>query len=97
MTEPKNPMSIQAFLADNPSWTLVDDSLRRTFSFKDFRAALGWVVQVGCLAEAADHHPDLDIRWNRVTVVLSTHSAGGINQKDLVLASQINHIGTPSV
>ena len=58
----------------------------------DFAAALGYVNAVGELAEAADHHPDIDIRWNSVTLRLSTHSAGGLTRKDLDLAAAIDRL-----
>jgi 4a-hydroxytetrahydrobiopterin dehydratase len=61
---------------------------------KDFAAALAWVNQVGALAEASNHHPDIAISWNRVTLTLSTHSAGGLTQFDLDLAAQIDGLGS---
>ena len=66
--------------------------IRRTFVFDDFAAAVGFVVRVGFLAEAADHHPDIDIRWNKVTLVLSTHSEGALTAKDTALAAQIDEL-----
>ena len=60
---------------------------------KGFAGALAFVNQVGELAEAADHHPDIDIRWDTVTLRLSTHSAGGLTENDLALAGQIDAIG----
>ncbi len=53
---------------------------------------MGFVVSVGLLAEKANHHPDIDIRWNKVTLVLSTHSAGGITEKDIALAREIEKL-----
>ena len=58
----------------------------------DFVAALAYVNSVGALAEAANHHPDIDIRWNTVTLRLTTHSAGGLTAKDLDLAAQIDTV-----
>jgi 4a-hydroxytetrahydrobiopterin dehydratase len=55
-----------------------------------FAGALGYVNEVGALAEAANHHPDIDIRWDTVTLRLTTHSAGGLTEKDLALAAQID-------
>lgn len=57
-----------------------------------FKQALEWVNQVGELAEGANHHPDIDIRWNTVTLHLSTHSAGGITEADLALAARIDDL-----
>ena len=64
--------------------------MTRTFAHEDFQAAVAFVVRVGFLAEAADHHPDIDIRWNKVTLVLSTHSEGALTEKDTALAAQID-------
>ena len=71
-------------------WQRTDDVLVRTVRREDFAQALAAVNAIGALAEAADHHPDIDIRWNTVTLRLSTHSAGGITDLDLTLAAQID-------
>ncbi|MGB7548988.1 MAG: 4a-hydroxytetrahydrobiopterin dehydratase [Terracidiphilus sp.] len=70
-----------------PAWRVESGELARTFTFKDFLAALGFVNQVATLAEAAGHHPDIDIRYNRVRLALMTHDAGGLTAKDFSLAS----------
>lgn len=54
----------------------------KTKTFKDFREAMAWVNQVAALSERLDHHPDIQIRWNRVTLRLTTHDAGGLTSKD---------------
>ena len=74
-----------------PSWKGKDrrSAIQRTFTLPDFRCALGFVGFVGELAEAHDHHPDIDVRYNKVTLTLSTHSAGGLTPKDFELASLI--------
>ena len=64
-------------------------AIQKTFRFGSFRAALAFVAFVGELAEAADHHPDIDIRYDRVTLTLSTHSAGGLTALDFDLAERI--------
>jgi 4a-hydroxytetrahydrobiopterin dehydratase len=71
-----------------PEWKIVSGELVRTFQFKDFRAALGFVNHVGELAEEAGHHPDIDIRYNRVRLGLITHDAGGLTEKDFDLATR---------
>ncbi len=76
-------------LGDLPGWQKVDSSITRTFVFKDFAGAMGFVTQVAILAEKAFHHPDIDIRWNKVTLTLSTHDEGGLTEKDFDLASQL--------
>ena len=77
-----------ACLASVPEWEIVNGELVRTFQFKDFRAALGFVNRVGDLAEEAGHHPDIDIRYNRVRLALVTHDAGGLTSKDFDLAAR---------
>ena len=72
------------------AWKRNGNEINRTFIFKDFVHAMGFVQSVALLAEKADHHPDIDIRWNKVTLVLSTHSEGGLTEKDFSLAAQIN-------
>ena len=79
--------AIETFLNDNPVWKLDGDAMTAEFKFKDFSEAMGFVTRVGLAAEKADHHPDIDIRWNKVVLVLSTHSEGGITKKDLDLGA----------
>lgn len=74
------------------SWQVERGELVRTFSFPDFRASLAFVYQVGELAESASHHPDIDIRYNRVRLALVTHDAGGLTAKDFDLARKINGV-----
>ncbi|MGA3080369.1 MAG: 4a-hydroxytetrahydrobiopterin dehydratase [Terracidiphilus sp.] len=74
-------------LATLPGWRIEGGELTRTFEFKDFIAALAFVNQVGEQAEQASHHPDIDIRYNRVRLSLMTHDAGGLTAKDFDLAA----------
>ena len=78
------------FERHHSSWTRSGDSISRTFVFGDFNDAMGFVTRVAIASEVADHHPDIDIRWNKVTIVLSTHSEGALTSKDLALASQFD-------
>lgn len=75
------------------SWVREGDQIVRTYQAGDFAGALRFVNAVGQLAEAANHHPDIDIRWNKVTLRLSTHSEGGITAADLDLAAKIDALG----
>lgn len=77
----------QSRLGKLPGWQIEKGELVRTFQFKDFRAALGFVNKVGEAAEAAGHHPDIDIRYNKVRLSLVTHDAGGLTQNDFDLAA----------
>jgi len=78
------------FLEDHPDWTLDGEVLRRTFRFADFAAAMGFVAKVALRAEVANHHPDIDIRWNKVTLALTTHEAGALTVRDTALAAEID-------
>jgi 4a-hydroxytetrahydrobiopterin dehydratase len=71
-------------------WKREGDELEKTVTLKDFAAALAYVNEVGALAEAHNHHPDIAISWNKVTLHLSTHSAGGLTQLDLDLARAVD-------
>ncbi|HEX7460436.1 MAG TPA: 4a-hydroxytetrahydrobiopterin dehydratase [Acidimicrobiales bacterium] len=75
---------------DAPAWDLVDEQLVKVVECASFPAALDFVVAVGGLAEAADHHPDIDIRWRTVRLALVTHDAGGITELDFSLARAID-------
>jgi 4a-hydroxytetrahydrobiopterin dehydratase len=77
-------------LAGLPGWKIDAGELVKTFNFKDFREALAFVNRVGEAAESAGHHPDIDIRYNRVRLALVTHDAGGLTGKDFDLASGLN-------
>ena len=76
-------------LAGLAGWERRGDEIRRTFAFADFAAALAFVNRVGELAEAMNHHPDIDIRYSRVTLALTTHDAGGLSARDFELAARI--------
>jgi 4a-hydroxytetrahydrobiopterin dehydratase len=73
-----------------PQWQRTGEIISRTFEFKDFPAAMKFVNNVAELAELAQHHPDIDVRWNKVTLALTTHDAGGLTEKDFALAKQLD-------
>ena len=83
---------LAARLSSLPSWQVENGELTRTFALKDFRAALRFVNRVGDLAEEAGHHPDIDIRYNRVRLGLITHDAGGLTAKDFDLATAVDKL-----
>ena len=80
---------IESRLRRLAGWERRGDEIRRTFSFPDFAGALAFVNRVGELAEAMTHHPDIDIRYSRVTLGLTTHDAGGLTPNDFDLAEKI--------
>ena len=81
---------ITAELAESEGWALEQGEITRTFERRDFKDAMLLVGAVAFLAEEANHHPDVDIRWNKVTLTLSTHSAGGLTAADFALARRIS-------
>ena len=90
-TPPKlTETQLREALADLPGWNLEDDKLHRKLQFQDFKAALGFMVAVGCYAEAKNHHPEWHNVYNRVEVWLTTHDAGGLTEKDIALAREID-------
>ena len=79
-------------LTELPEWTREGDSITRTIEAPSFLAGIELVRRVAAAAEAADHHPDIDIRWRTVTFALVTHSEGGITDKDVQMAAEINEV-----
>jgi 4a-hydroxytetrahydrobiopterin dehydratase len=74
------------------AWERDGDEITTTVTLRDFAGALEFVNKVGATAEAANHHPDIDIRWNKVTLTLTTHSSGGLTVLDLALAAAIDRL-----
>jgi 4a-hydroxytetrahydrobiopterin dehydratase len=87
-----NASEIKSALAAVPDWAKKGATISRTYPFKDFPAAIRFVDAVAELAEAAWHHPDIDIRWNKVTLTLTTHDSGGLTKKDFVLARKFDRL-----
>lgn len=81
---------VQSKLQTLPGWTLQNGEITCTYQVKDFRVALLFVNAVGLLAEAAEHHPDITIKYNKITFALVTHDANGLTEKDFNLAQQIS-------
>jgi 4a-hydroxytetrahydrobiopterin dehydratase len=81
---------VAAGLRRTPGWVRTGAEITRAYRFRDFREALAFVNRVGDLAERAGHHPDIDIRYNTVTLALTTHDAGGLTDKDFDLAHAID-------
>ena len=81
---------IKAALAGVSTWRKKGSMIRRVFEFKDFPAAVKFVNAAARIAEKAWHHPDIDIRWNKVTLALTTHDEGGLTAKDFALAKKFD-------
>jgi len=88
------PEALTAALAALPGWQPVEvkgaRAIQKQYRFKDFVEAMVFVNRVAEQAEAAGHHPDIEISWNRVTLTLTTHDAGGLTDKDVALARQLD-------
>ncbi len=87
-----NETEINQKLQTLPDWTKDGDAIARTFEFKDFVAAIDFVNKLVAPAEAAGHHPDIVISYNKVSIFLTTHDAGGITPKDFDLAQEISEL-----
>lgn len=83
---------VERALQDLPEWGLVGESINRTYAFRDFRAAMAFVHSVAESAERVQHHPDILIRYSKVTLTLSTHDANGITSKDFDFAREADRI-----
>ncbi len=73
-----------------PEWEVEDECLTRTMEFDDFMTGIDFVNDVAEIAEEAQHHPEIDVRWGRITLRLTTHDQGGITEADFELASRID-------
>lgn len=86
------PAQIKSSLKEIPEWKKRGQTIARTRQFEDFPSAIQFVTRVARLAEKAWHHPDIDIRWNKVTLVLTSHDAGGLTEKDFDLAKKFDRL-----
>ncbi len=84
-----NAAQVETALLMLPDWRLQSGTLARDFVFGDFREAMSFVNTVAAMAERAGHHPDIDIRYNKVRLAVVSHDAGGITEKDFALAKEI--------
>jgi 4a-hydroxytetrahydrobiopterin dehydratase len=83
---------IEARLEDLSGWARQGDLIVKTYKLASFPAAIAFITHIGFLAEAAGHHPDIDIRYNKVTLALTTHDAGGLSEKDFELAGAADEL-----
>src|SRR5262245_44134466 len=88
--QPLSDAEITSGLTALAGWERSGDEIVQTFECASFPDAVAFVVRIGFLAEQANHHPDLDIRWRKVRAALTTHDAGGLTQLDLDLAGKIS-------
>ena len=83
---------IREALQDLQEWKFAEKAIRRDYEFKDFLEAMAFVNKVAAKAEAANHHPDIDIRYNKVVLALTSHDSGGVTQRDIKMAKQISEL-----
>jgi 4a-hydroxytetrahydrobiopterin dehydratase len=93
MAEKLSASQVQSLSAQVPDWTVEGQQLKLVKTFKDFIAAIDFVNQLVEPAEAAGHHPDLEISYNKVTICLTTHDVGGLTEKDFDIAKVISNLG----
>jgi 4a-hydroxytetrahydrobiopterin dehydratase len=93
MPERLDDATITSRLGGLSGWSRDGDTIVKDYQCASFPDAIAFVVRIGFFAEAANHHPDLDIRWRNVHVALSTHDAGGLTTLDFDLAAQIDGVG----
>lgn len=83
-----DPAAVQQFIREHPLWIIEAGMLQRTFDLPTFPKAMEFVQKVGARAEQMNHHPDIDVRWKKVTLRLVTHDAGGLTELDTGLAAE---------
>lgn len=90
MADLLNAQDIKDWLKKLPEWELEKKHIERTFEFEDFNAAIDFVNAVAEIAEDEEHHPEIDIRYNKVRVQLSTHTEGGLTERDFEVAEKVD-------
>ena len=97
MVQPLAPEARATLAADLPAWAMAEgrDAITRRFRFRDFNEAWGFMARVALLAEQQDHHPEWSNVWNRVEILLTTHDAGGLSDRDVRLARAIDALVPP--
>jgi 4a-hydroxytetrahydrobiopterin dehydratase len=78
-----------------PGWTRCGEAITKTYALRGWSDAVGFVARLGAIAASWDHHPDVDIRWNKVKVTYTTHDAGGLTEMDFAAAASIDGLGEP--
>ena len=91
-TRPLNRKEAEELAREVPGWSLVDGTLEEDFQFKDFGETMQFVNRVAQVAQEEDHHPDIEISYNKVHLTLSTHSIGGLSRNDFIVAAKIERL-----
>jgi len=90
--QPVGEEEANLFIEQLRDWTLCSDHILREYSFKDFKTGLWFVNEVGKIAEAENHHPDVYLSWGKVRIKITTHAIGGLSENDFILAAKINRL-----
>ena len=91
-TKPFSKADAEKKMAEIPGWQLKDKAIERQYKFEDFREAMEFVNDIAEVANHEDHHPDIHISYNKVTIELSTHKIGGLSENDFIMAAKINEL-----
>jgi 4a-hydroxytetrahydrobiopterin dehydratase len=94
MRQKLSDLEIQRALGSLPGWSRRGDTLTKTYTFEKFAEGIAFIGRVAKIADEMDHHPDIDIRYTKILMSLSTHDAGGITQSDLTLAERIEGVNS---
>ena len=90
MAEKLSPEEVENWTAVHSRWKFRDDAIRKTYTFPSFRSAIVFVNRVATIADEVDHHPDITIRYDKISLKLWSHDAGGVTERDLKLAERID-------
>ena len=90
-------LDVQRSLGKLPGWARRGNALTKSYKFSTFRAGIDFVNRAAAVADRMDHHPDIDIRYTKITCTLSTHDAGGITPEDLNLALELEQLATDAL
>ena len=90
MSEKISPEAVEDWVAARSRWTFRDNAIRKTYAFPSFRSAIVFVNRVATIADEVGHHPDIDIRYDKISLRLWSHDAGGVTERDLKLAERID-------
>lgn len=87
---PLDPGQVSQLLGELPGWSIQENELRRTFDFKNYYETIGFVNAIAFIANREDHHPDLEVHYNKCVVRFSTHSVGGLSENDFISAAKVD-------
>ena len=92
MSTPLTDSEMKAALEKLPGWSADGNGIQRRFEFKDFKDAMAFTNRIAMIAEEANHHPDIEINYNKLKLTLITHDSGGVTHRDVKMAARINEI-----